>query len=320
MDRLIDRLPSLKRLILSDHALPVSAVWSGAAVVLPLSLRLALDGGAAGVPFVTFFPAVLLTALVLGWRWAAAVTVGSAIAANRLLIHSPLDMLDATDFLLGAMFIASCAMLVASGDLARKLVRQIEAAKDREETLKHELIHRVKNMLATVRAMEAMTARYSDPESYRTALTGRLDALQRVTSLLAGNSAEDRELYKVLDSSLAPFRTPENLIVNGPSCSLPGDACLPLALALHELCTNAVKYGALSVPEGQVSIRWTLDGATGLLDLVWSEHGGPPVEPPTRQGMGTQLLRRQRALGAVSLEYASDGLICRMTLSGAAAI
>ena len=314
MDRMIDRLPSVTRLIRRDHSQPVAAAWSAVAVALPLGIRLALDGGAAGVPFLTFFPAILLVALVFGWKWGAVVTVASAIAANRLLLHDPLDVLAPADFLLSLMFFASSALLVATGDLARQLIRRLEAAKGREEMLKHELLHRVKNMLATVSAMEAMTARYSDPAHYREALTGRLDALQRVTTLLAGGAVADARLAKVVDAALAPFRTPDNMTIDGPDCRLPNEACVPLSLALHELCTNAVKYGALSVPEGRVDLRWSIEAAARRLDLVWSEHDGPPVTPPERSGMGTQLLRRQRELGEVDVDYAPSGLVCRLAV------
>lgn len=316
MDRMIDRLPTVTRLIQMDHAWPVAAAWSVVAVVVPLGIRLALDGGAAGVPFLTFFPAILLVALVFGWRWGAGVTVGSAIAANRLLMPDPLELLEPTDLLLALMFFASSALLVATGDLARKLIRRLEAAKSREEMLKHELLHRVKNMLATVSAMEAMTARYSDPAQYREALTGRLDALHRVTSLLAGGAVADAQLHKVLEAALAPFRTRDNMVLDGPSCRLPNDACVPLSLALHELCTNAVKYGALSVPDGRVEIRWTIDDTARRLALEWSERDGPAVRPPERNGMGTQLLRRQRELADVRVDYAPTGLVCRITVSG----
>jgi len=315
--RVFDQLPVLKRAILKDHSIYAALVWSALAVLAPLVLRIALDRGNAGVPFTTFYPAIMLAALILGWRWGVIVTLASAVAANRLLMQRPLEVVEVRDLPLVFLFFVSCAMLVATAELARKLVRQMEVAKNREEMLKHELLHRVKNMLATVGAMAAMTARHSPPEDYRTALTGRLDALQRATALLGADVAVQQNLVDVLESALSPFRTPDNMTMEGPPCLLPITACIPLSLALHELCTNAIKHGALSVPEGRVDIRWQVDPVAGVALLDWVEHGGPPVLPPTRKGMGTQLLRRQRELGDVQIIYASSGLTCRMAIAAA---
>lgn len=317
MNRIFDRLPLLKRTILAKRTFAVSLAWSMAAVLVPLGVRIVIDGGKNGVPFATFYPAVMLAALLLGWRWGAVVTLGSAIAANRVLMHRPLDVLDSVDLLLIGLFFLSGAILVATAELARKLVWQLEAANEREKMLKGELLHRVKNMFATVAAMAAMTARHSPPEKFREALTGRLDALQRATGLLGADVAESRGVAEVLDNALRPFRTDDNFSIAGAPCLLPGAACVPLSLALHELCTNAVKYGALSVDAGRVEIRWQFDNQSSLLLIDWSEHGGPPVVAPTHEGMGTRLLHRQHELGDVVIDYAPNGLTCRMSISGA---
>ncbi|MCL6250849.1 sensor histidine kinase [Altererythrobacter sp. KTW20L] len=314
MDWLIERFPVLKRAILADHPFHSALGWSALAVLVPLALRLAIDGGTSGVPFTTFFPAVLLVALLLGWRWGAVVTLASGIAANRILMYEPLDVLAPVDLLLVGLFFLSCAVLLATAEFARRLVRQVEAAKAREEMLKYELLHRVKNMLATVGAIAAMTSRHSPPDQYRTALTGRLEALQRATSLLGTEAGQLKSLAKVLESSLAPFRAADNFVLEGPACQLPSRSCVPLSLALHELCTNASKYGALSASEGRVEISWRIDPAKHHLQLEWRERGGPQVQTPTRQGMGSQLLRRQPELTEVTLDFAPDGLVCHLTV------
>ena len=119
-------------------------------------------------------------------------------------------------------------------------------------------------------------------------------------------------------TTLAPFRSDSNFRVDGPPCELPREACVPLALALHELATNAAKYGALSVPEGKVSLQWAV-GEDGVLRVNWGEQDGPRVEKPKRAGMGTQLLRRQRGLKAVKLNYRRDGVRCEINVEGVAA-
>lgn len=318
MNRVVERLPLLRRAILHEHRFSVALLWSLIAVTLPLLLRLAIDGGRAGVPFATFFPSVMLASLLLGWRWGTVVMLACAVVTNRLLMHEPLDPLVPVDFLLAGIFLFSGAMLVVTADLARKLVQEMDAAKAREETLKFELLHRIKNMLALVSAMEWMTARYSAPGEYREALTSRLQALQRATTMLGATPTEPCCLEELLERSLAPFRTPENMVLEGRPCRVAGEACLPLVLALHELCTNAVKHGALGAPEGRVRIWWEYDEPSGTVVLNWTEQGGPAVKPPTREGMGTQLLRRQRDLGEVRIDFAPDGLTCQMRLKRAA--
>src|SRR5690606_1074083 len=105
----------------------------------------------------------------------------------------------------------------------------------------------------------------------------------------------------------------------GPACQLPADACVPLSLALHELATNATKYGALSRPEGRVSLVWDL-GKGGELTLGWCERGGPaPDGGPRRQGMGTQLLCAQRGLERVELRYPPEGAECTIAIEGVTA-
>lgn len=281
-----------------------------------------IDGGNAGVPFTTFYPAVMLASLLLGWRWGALVTVGCAGVANNLLMNEPLRFYaSGREALLVTLFFLSCAMLVATAELARRMVRQLERAKEREQFLNRELMHRVKNMLTTVGAMATMTARHSAPEDFQKTFAGRMQAMQRATDLLGTGSLEMSDLNAVLDKALAPFRAGSNFVVEGPPCELPRVACVPLSLALHELCTNALKYGALSVPEGRVDLHWTVgEGADDQMLMVWREMGGPPVQPPTTTGLGTQLLRRQRELGEVDLDYDPAGLRCTIAMPGVRAL
>src|SRR5204862_4661633 len=119
--------------------------------------------------------------------------------------------------------------------------------------------------------------------------------LERATALLGADGSAPCDVHRLVETALAPFRAGDTFFVEGPACELPRDACVPLGLALHELATNASKYGALSVPGGSVALLWTVgEGEGRLLRMVWRERGGPPVTAPTRAGMGTQLLRRQR--------------------------
>ena len=312
----MDRIPAIRRVILAEIPLAASAGWAALAVAVPTALRWAIDQGSAGIPFVTYFPAVVLAALLLGWRWATVVALTSGAVANRVFGDESLLDISALDAALIGLFALSCAALIWIGEMARRLVRQIEAAKAREELLNQELMHRVKNMLATVNAMAVLTARHSGPGEFAQAFSGRMRALDKATDLLATGRNLHCEMQRLAEGAIEPFRTDGNFAISGPRCELPRDACVPLSLALHELSTNAAKHGALTVPEGRVVLTWEC-GEGGMLTIDWREEGGPPVPEVRRTGMGTQLLRRQRGLTSVEAMFHRDGLRCRITVEGA---
>ena len=315
----MNRLPAITRIILADRPAWASLAWSAGGVAAATALRWFIDQGQAGVPFITYFPAVVLAALLLGWRWGALVALVSGVVANRLFRPEPLlGEFSGRDLVLVGLFALSCVVLIWAAETARRLVRELELAKQREALLKDELAHRMKNMLATVNAMAVLTARHSAPDKLPEALGGRLETLQRATELLEGDGKAPCDMERLVETALAPFRSDSNFRVAGPPCELPRDACVPLALALHELATNAAKYGALSVPEGKVSLQWAV-GEDGVLRVTWGEQDGPRVEKPKRAGMGTQLLRRQRGLKAVKLNYRRDGVRCEIAVAGVAA-
>lgn len=312
----MDRIPAIKRGILATLPAYMKILWTAAAVALPIGLRWAIDGGQGGVEFVTIFPAVALAALFLGWRPGVVVALAAGIIANRLFRDEPVMFhADGRDALMAALYVLTCGVLIWTGETARRLVREQQAAAEREVLLNRELVHRVKNMLATVNALAGLTARHSEPDEFFAVFSGRMRALEQATGLLASGGAARCGISELVDDALAPFRDDDRFAVAGPDCQLPGDACVPLALALHELCTNASKYGALSAPGGRVSIVWTV-GEGDLLRLVWQETGGPPVAPPARRGMGTQLLRSQRGLEHVELEFLPGGVRCEIRIAG----
>jgi len=314
----LELIPAIRRGILAEVP-PVQALgWSVLAVAVPTALRWAIDRGSEGVPFLTYFPALTLAALFLGWRWAALVALASAMVANRLLRDEPLLLWGSgSEAALAGLFVLSCAGLVWIGEVARRTVRALEAAKARETLLNQELLHRAKNLLTTVNAMAVLTARHSDPEDFVEALTGRMQALERATELLSVDEKVHCDVHALVEAALAPFRAGDNFTVEGPPCELPRDACVPLSLALHELATNAHKYGALSVPEGRVALLWTIgEGEGALLRLAWREEGGPAVVKPERVGMGTALLKQQRGLDQVELKYLPGGVECAISVAG----
>jgi PAS domain S-box-containing protein len=185
-----------------------------------------------------------------------------------------------------------------------------------------ELNHRVKNTLATIQSIAMQTFRTDEqgggaPASQRALFESRLLALSNVHDVLTRENWEGARLRDVVLEAVAAHGGGDQnaFTVQGPDWRLSPKMALSLSMALHELCTNAAKYGALTVPGGHVTIRWTIEqgGAAPCLKLAWSEHGGPPVTPPLRKGFGTRLIERQLARelrGSVELTYATEGVMC----------
>lgn len=196
-------------------------------------------------------------------------------------------------------------------------VRDISAAKQAEadrQLLLEELNHRVKNTLATVKAIASQTLRGEGvSEAARTAFDGRLMALAAAHDALIQQHWTSASLVEVVGKALAPHvsRAGDRLTIEGGDMRLNARSALALTMCLHELATNAAKYGALSNDTGQVRISWSAEG--DRLVLRWEEQGGPPVQAPTTRGFGSKLLERIIAgdLGGESrMVFAPDGLIC----------
>jgi PAS domain S-box-containing protein len=195
-----------------------------------------------------------------------------------------------------------------------------KAAEERQTLLSREVDHRAKNALAVVQAALRLTSA-PDLPGYVRAIEGRVAALARAQTLLADDRWAGADLHTLLRGELAAFvegDTPR-VELRGPPVALPAGAAQPFAMAVHELATNAVKYGALSTPPGRVTVRWDLDGAPdATLRLRWSETGGPPVRgEPSRSGFGTRLLKGtvgHQLGGVVSKSWQASGLVCDIVL------
>jgi two-component sensor histidine kinase len=183
-----------------------------------------------------------------------------------------------------------------------------------------ELRHRVKNTVAVVQSIARQTLRSDAPAAAET-FHARLNALARAHTLLteAGRTALD--IGAVVEGALEPFRArePAPLRVAGPELTLDAQAASTLTLVLHELATNAAKYGALSVPGGQVDVTWTTGGEAGdaPVSLTWQESGGPAVEPQPRRGFGSLMIERSIAHelgGRATLEFLPAGVRCRVEI------
>lgn len=194
-------------------------------------------------------------------------------------------------------------------------VTQRKAAEERQALLAREVDHRAKNVLAVVQAALRLTPK-TDAASYAQAVEGRVNALARAQTLLAEDRWSGAGMRALVESELAPFLGGQRVELLGPSVVLPADATQPIAMALHELATNAVKHGALSLPEGRVSVSWRVDAASRKLRLRWTEAGGPLVQEPLgRRGFGMRVLEgtvQGQLGGVVSLTWEPTGLVCDM--------
>ena len=190
------------------------------------------------------------------------------------------------------------------------------------EAVERELDHRLKNLLSVVGSLVAISAvGAASVEEFQKSLTGRLNALAATQDSLRSGERYSTSLGELLLAELEHYQTPAgaHVVIEGPPVRLGPKAAQLLALAVHELATNAAKYGALSDVGGCLTVTSAFEGEgeDGVLVIDWQEAGGPPVKPPKRQGFGSRLIKKvvARALrAAVVMEYRPAGMTCRITV------
>jgi PAS domain S-box-containing protein len=212
-----------------------------------------------------------------------------------------------------------------SGDIVQYFASFVDLTKHKKEEahstmLIDELNHRVKNTLSTVQSIVWQALRTtSDPEVLRESIETRLHALSRSHDLLTRENWASAGLHDVVNDALEPFAVANGraarIVITGNNIRISPKATLALGIALHELATNAVKYGAFSNEAGSILIAWTIEPKPegNRLILIWHEKDGPPVTPPTRKGFGTRVIERGLAHeleGTVHLDYRPNGLVC----------
>jgi PAS domain S-box-containing protein len=201
---------------------------------------------------------------------------------------------------------------------ASKIARDISEHKRKERhiaLLAREVDHRSKNLLALVRAAVRLTEA-DNAEELKVAIEGRLEALSNAHALLTQSRWECADLRELISEELSPYcrQGDQRAQIVGTNVALEPMAAQSIAIVLHELATNAVKYGALSVPTGHVHVEWWHPLEGGLI-MRWSEAGGPAVEPPTRRGFGTNVtnrLVRGQLRGEVRFHWRVEGLVCEI--------
>jgi two-component sensor histidine kinase len=211
-------------------------------------------------------------------------------------------------------------------ELRRALIRSDEMlaanqrAEQRQALLVRELHHRIRNTLALVQSILGSTARSSSTvDEFYASFSNRIASLAKTQTLLTEDYWQTASLREMLENELRAFIAsgPGRVVLMGPHVDLAGDLAVPVGMALHELASNAIRHGALSVPQGTVEVTWSLKKVESKRKLLleWKERGGPPVQTPQQRGFGSTLLERVLAMqvnAEVQIAYDREGLAFRM--------
>ncbi len=254
-------------------------------------------------------------------RAAVAREIDEAIRNKRMLeIEHRVRRADGS---VGWTFSRAIPLFDAAGEItewfgAASDVTERHSAEHRLRLVVNELNHRVKNNLAMIQAIASQTFRHAESVTQAQAdFTSRIMALAQANDLLTGERGVGASLRGVVEQAMRPhFKDdPTRCDIDGPDVKLSPKTALSLSIAMHELTTNALKYGAWSVPTGKVAITWNRQStAKGeRLRMEWRESGGPPVKPPQKRGFGSRLIERGLAAemaGEVKMHFEPDGLVC----------
>ncbi|MFZ4539053.1 HWE histidine kinase domain-containing protein, partial [Propionivibrio sp.] len=202
-------------------------------------------------------------------------------------------------------------------DLARQ---EREAAFEQQNLLMAELDHRVKNTLANIQALVRQTKSGAESlDDFALSLEQRIRAMAHAHDLMGASRWKGASVRKLVEEELAPYRAGKNgnLRISGDDLLLSPKAAMPFTLVVHELTTNAAKYGALSTPSGSIDIGWCQAAGDGELVVTWKERNGPPVAPPIRRGFGSVVIERSlrhEVNGTCILKFDTEGVSCVITI------
>jgi two-component sensor histidine kinase len=272
---------------------------------------------------------VLLSVLALLLMWtrltsvldlAVVITICMLITEKTLVTFGMTTRFSLGWYVSRALVVAvSMAALIALLSELMRLHAALLQSQDRQRKLNGELKHRVKNVLSTVIAIIAQTPNsHSTLAEYVAGLDQRIRSLARTHELLSGSQWDGVSLADIVCRELAPYAT-DHAEIGGPDVTLRAEAAQAIGMVLHELATNAAKYGAFSKPGGRLLLqwRWLLNGSRGRLAIEWQELGGPPVVKPNRCGYGASTIRELIPFelgGTVDLAFASSGLQCQLEI------
>jgi two-component sensor histidine kinase len=308
--RLIPYLPQGKRSFWKGQAIALVAVLAA------LSCRTAADPFVdQGLYFTFLFPVVLVAGL-FGGTWSAISTAFfGALLIAYIWIPPRYSFNVAGDGLFRLVsFWAVASMVILLTTFVHTVLDILAAAEQRAATTAREMQHRVQNALTLVQAIARQTFRTSENlAGAQDVFSARLAALGRAQALIDEGIDENVTVATLIKTALTPFDTGQ-FALSGPSLFLPKDVGISFALLLHELATNAIKYGALSSTVGRVEITWQKETPEEG-HLIWKEQSGPPVVQPSRIGFGSKLLRAAfpQGRGDASIAFEPDGVRCTIS-------
>jgi two-component sensor histidine kinase len=264
-------------------------------------------------PLEAFYPAVLFAALIGGIGPGIVAAIGGALICWWGLMPPRFSfaLSEYGDRITLVTYVVASVMVVWGADYFRGLSKRLEDEEHFRKLTVEELAHRLKNKTATIQAIVGLQLR--DNPQIRDDIQGRLMALATADGLLAEANEQGASIHDMVAAELGPY-VASRVDIRGPNALLPPKHALTMALLLHELATNSAKYGALSAPDGRISIMSSM--VDSVLSIEWRESGGPTVSAPTRRGFGLRLLQRALAQfqGSVETRFEPSGLICKLSL------
>jgi len=262
----------------------------------------------------TYYPAILLATLIGGaWAGSLALVLGGLLC--WLVFEHPqfgLGALSSAYAITLAIYVASSSAIIWAAEKYRTVVRRLNQEEHYRRLVVDELGHRLKNKLSIVYAILSYELR--ENRDIREKVDGRFRTLVATDDFITRSDEECASIIDILKMEFAPYDV-DRVSLMGEAIQLPSQLAVTLALILHELATNAAKYGALSAACGRVSVSWVT--AQGRMTIDWEESGGPPATAPFRQGFGKRLLERglDPFHGRVEIKFGPGGLVCRITLA-----
>jgi two-component sensor histidine kinase len=256
--------------------------------------------------FAAFYPAILFATYIGGPGVGVFAAVLGAVIAWGAFVPHPFGA--AVEIKLLAYLVAS-SLIIWGADHYRRVLKRLEDEENFRKLAVEELAHRLKNKLATIQSIISFQLR--DEPQIRDTILRRLSALSATDDLIMAAQGQGARIRDVVSTELRPYGA-SRVSIEGPDCLLSPKLALTMALLIHELATNAAKYGALSNSLGKLSIAWSLSGEE--LDLEWRESDGPVVTAPTHSGFGVRLVSRamDQFGGTIEINFEPTGLVYKL--------
>jgi two-component sensor histidine kinase len=280
-------------------------------VGLALLGRVAFGWLGASLPYAPFYPAILFAALVAGPAAAIAATVLSLVLVGWAFLPPfvRVEPLSATAIANHSLFLVASGLIIWFAQIFRQAISRLHAEERHRELMLKEMEHRGKNTFAVVEAIVRNTLGMTDDAD---TIVGRVRSVSSTNDIVNKSPTHRGSLRAIIANEFEPYG-PDRVRCTGTDIDLSPHASRHIALALHELVTNAVKHGALSTSEGFVAIDWSAEG--DLVTMRWAEREGPAAVTPETYGFGARLVTSMlKALGgSIEAEFSDKGLTCRIT-------